>query len=346
MSDKNKGSVHILSAGQCGRAGRFPFSGYLGPLVAFLSGKGLMRELKRGILFLAILSVVACANKQKKEKNSVSDITINYPLYSFDFTLEKKSIKDRVLFLDSIGFEGVTFSVRNEKDLEKLVNYQAALKFAKNKHFNIPVVFHALNPDVQKVKRDRMWKNLLNQLAVSKSDLWVIVNKGVKKSFLNHEIVQIFQEMADYADSLHLNIVIYPHDRTTIESASEALGFLKQADRKNLYLSFHLCHEIRAGNGDRINEAVAEVAPYIKYASISGSDRIMKENPPKGYWDDAIKPLYKGDFNTQIFFEALVENGCICPVVLHTFGLKEPVDEHFSKSFSAWEDMVEKVSAK
>ncbi len=346
MSDEKKGPVPIFYAGQCGRAGRFPFREFLGPLGSFLSGNRLKRDLKRGILFLAILLVVACGHKQKKEKNSVSDITVNYPLFSFDFTLDEKSIKDRVLFLDSIGFEGVTFSVRNEKDLEKLVKFQAALKFAKNKHFNIPVVFHALNPDVQEAKRDRMWKNLLNQLAVSKSDLWVIVSQGVKKSFMNHEIVQIFQEMADYADSLHLNIVIYPHDRTTIESASEALVFLKQADRKNLYLSFHLCHEIRAGNGDRINEAVAEVAPFIKYASISGSDRIMNENPPKGYWDDAIKPLYKGDFNTQKFLEALVNNGCNCPVALHTFGLKEPVDEHFSKSFSTWVDMVEKVSAK
>ena len=79
-------------------------------------------------------------------------------------------------------------------------------------------------------------------------------------------------------------------------------------------------------------------------ASISGADSIMIDNPPKAYWDDAIKPLYKGDFNTSHFLECLVNNGYKGPVALHTYGLKEPVDEHFSKSLARWQEMKQELN--
>jgi hypothetical protein len=88
-----------------------------------------------------------------------------------------------------------------------------------------------------------------------------------------------------------------------------------------------------------MNEAIAEVAPYISLASISGANTIMDENTIPGYWDDAIKPLYKGDYDTSLFLKYLVQNGYKGPIALHTFGLKELISEHFSKSLNVWRKM-------
>ena len=93
-----------------------------------------------------------------------------------------------------------------------------------------------------------------------------------------------------------------------------------------------------------MNEAIAEVSPFIKLASISGSNTIMEENTIPGYWDDAIKPLYKGDNNTTLFLRYLLQNGYKGPVALHTFGLKEPIDEHFGRSLETWRKMCVEVS--
>jgi hypothetical protein len=86
------------------------------------------------------------------------------------------------------------------------------------------------------------------------------------------------------------------------------------------------------------------VAPYIKLASICGVDSQMQDDSLKG-WDDAIKPLYKGDYNTTLFLESLVRNGYNGPIALRTFGLKEPIDKHFRKSIETWKKICDEVSA-
>lgn len=292
---------------------------------------------------IGLLVLMGCHSGDKKKIAKTETGAVTNALISFDFTLDKKSIHDRVAFLDSLGYQGVTFNVNRLKDIDKLKEYQNQIKLRGNEEFSIPAVFHGLNPNMFKTKRDELWKSIMNQLALTQSDIWVIASKGEEPYFTHDEVLKTFMDMCDYADRLHLNVIIYPHDKTFIESAAEAITYIKAANKKNLFLSFHLCHELRAGNGSRINTAIAEVAPYIKMASISGADSIMIENPPKGYWDDAIKPLYKGDFNTTLFFKRLVQNGYKGPVALHTYGLKEPVDEHFVKSMERWQQIKQEV---
>lgn len=289
------------------------------------------------LLPLAFL-LLACTCSNRKNNAQEKDTVIS-PLFAFDFTLNDFTPKERVTFLDSLGYNGITFNVRNQKDLKKLKEYQNSVELLGNEDFTIPAVFYPMNLGVKEPERTKLWKSLLKQLSLTQSDLWVIVQFGKKDTLERNEIVQNFQQMADFADTLNLDVIIYPHFRTGIETAAEALSYIKEVNRKNLFLSFHLCHELRVGNGERINEAIREVAPFIKLASISGSNRKMKENPPRGYWDDAIKSLYKGDYNTVPYLKALVDNGYTGPVALHTFGLNEPVQEHFSKSKEMWDKM-------
>ena len=305
----------------------------------------LYKPLQLLCLIVAVLLVsVTCKTLQagsspKKRSNKVENL-----FFTYDFTLEKKSVKQRVRFLDSLGYQGVTFPVNTLKDIDKIKEYQKFVKSETNNRLKIPAVFFSYNPETK--KDSATWKNIADQLAGTETDIWVIVGAGKTASFQREEVVRFFKGIADYCEPLHLKVVIYPHDKTFIQSAAESLPFLKSADRKNLYTSFHLCHEIRAGNGVRMNEAIAEVAPYIRLASICGANIQIDNVQTPGYWDDAIRPLYKGDYNTSLFLEYLIRNGYKGPVALHTFGLKEPVDEHFSKSLETWRKMSAEVSEK
>ena len=112
--------------------------------------------------------------------------------------------------------------------------------------------------------------------------------------------------------------------------------------RKDLMLSFHLCHELRAGNGPTMGKAIQEVAPYIALASINGADTKMQADSIEG-WDDAIKPLYSGSYDTQNFLDELVKSGYKGPVVLHTFDIKEkPFDTFLLRSSRIYSEMLEK----
>ena len=290
--------------------------------------------------FISIAIMLCFLNSCKPQlylsKASSESHKQRYELFAFDFTLEKKSIKERVRFLDSLGYSGVTFPVNRIEDIHKIDEYRTAI-IDNKANFLIPAVFYALNPG--NANTQKTWIAILNKLAGSKTDFWVIVSKPKNKQVEKEEVLMAFRKIANYADSLHLNVVIYPHDATFIESASEALWYIKQANCKNLFLTFHLCHELRAGNATRMNAAIAEVAPYIKLASICGADSVMIPNQLPDYWDDAIKPLYKGTYDTSCFLECLFRNGYKGPIALHTYGLKEPVDEHFSKSKEKWNQM-------
>lgn len=305
-----------------------------------------LNKIRLGLGFIALLFVIVGTfkNVSGETKKEIKSADIKNLFFVYDFTLEKMPVKNRVQFLDSVGYSGLTFPVNTPKDLEKLKEYQKMVQSQTNSRLKIPAVFFSFNPETKKATEN--WKKLADQLAGTKTDIWVIVGKGKTETFEREEVLQFFKDIADYCVPLKLKVVIYPHYNTYIESAKETIPYIKEAKRKNLFSSFHLCHELRAGNGARMNEAIAEVAPYIRLASISGADTEMKYDGAPGYWDDAIKPLYKGDYDTSLFLKYLVQNGYKGPIALHTFGLKEPINEHFSKSLETWRKMCVKVSGK
>jgi sugar phosphate isomerase/epimerase len=292
-------------------------------------------------LLLFIGSCDICSGQPKIHRKS---LTVRNQLFVYDFTLENMTIKERVRFLDSLGYQGVTFPVNTISEIEKLKEYQQLTKSETSNRLKIPAVFFSYNPENK--SSSGTWKRIADQLAGTQTDIWIIVGKGKRASFQREEVLQFFRNISDYCDVLRLKVVIYPHDQTYIESAFESLPYLREANRKNLFTSFHLCHELRAGNGARMNEAIAEVLPFIRLASICGANTVMDTNTTPGYWDDAIKPLYKGDYDVSLFLEYLIRNGYKGPVALHTFGLKEPISEHFSQSLQRWRNMAAAISTK
>jgi hypothetical protein len=72
------------------------------------------------LIVTILLFSVTCKTLQAGLRPKKESVKVENLFFTYDFTLEKKSVKQRVRFLDSLGYQGVTFPVNTLKDIEKL----------------------------------------------------------------------------------------------------------------------------------------------------------------------------------------------------------------------------------
>ena len=240
--------------------------------------------------------------------------------------------------LKKSGYSGVALVVNTEGDLPALDDHINAPGM-KQGEFRLTAVLTSLEITADSIKPGIVFlEKLFSRLEKTKAIFWPIVGKGTT----DERVSKAFLQIAELASKYSVPVVLYPHDQTYMETASHALKLIKMTGRKDLMLSFHLCHELRAGNGPNLGKAIQEVAPYIALASINGADNEMQADSIEG-WDDAIRPLYTGSYDTQNYLDELVKSGYKGPIVLHTWGIKEkPFETYLARSSQIYSQMLKK----
>jgi sugar phosphate isomerase/epimerase len=157
----------------------------------------------------------------------------------------------------------------------------------------------------------------------------------------SEQIVQALRSLAERTKAAGVELVLYPHWGALVESAEEALPYLKEVQNGNVYLSLHLCHEIRAGNGDRLGEVAAKIKPWLRLPSINGAD-IDSVNETVG-WKRGIQPLTMGDYDSSKLLNALKSVDYKGPVILHTWGLQKAAADHHHTSYKRFQEMLEEL---
>ena len=255
----------------------------------------------------------------------------NRDLYAFDFEMEHIPIAERAKMLVDLGYKGVACQVQTPN---QIANYKAfmATEEAKAGEFDIPVGLYMYDFSTDQ----EQWKKVL--AFPSLKSLWVVLlNEGEKVD--TDKIDSALKAMAVEAQSRGKDLVIYPHDNTLIESVEETIPFIERLNMPNVYLSMHSCHELRAGNGHRMLDVAIKAAPYLKFATIAGSDVTMQDGDEL-FWGDAIKPLDEGDYDIAQFLDALNKIGYEGEMILHTFGIKQATTDHLSRSLAKWNDLT------
>jgi sugar phosphate isomerase/epimerase len=181
--------------------------------------------------------------------------------------------------------------------------------------------------------------------------IWMVVDGPDKTNASKSKAVAKLVRVAERCQIKGVQLVLYPHIGTVFETAEEALELydsLKRRGHPEVRISIHLCHELKAGNRDRIPSIVAKVAPYLALASISGADADTDEKG-RDDWASAIMPLDQGTYDPRLFLRALVENHYDGPMELHTYNLKAPTDndydQHLEFSLATWKSWVSPPSA-
>jgi len=257
------------------------------------------------------------------------------PFGVFDFNLRGKDPAEQIHSLDGIGFDGITMFIHQPKDLTRLEAFQAA-----KPDLRLCAGLYVVDYTKPEAFNRGHFNKVLKKLSSMDAKLWLILS-GPKGN--DPRIAALVGELADLAAAQKVGISLYPHDSHTFETAEEALVILKAANRPNLGISIHQCHEMRGGNADRLDAVMDAVAPYMDIATICGSD--IKVNDNSKDWSDAIKPLGEGDYDPKAFLRALKRHNFKGPIILHTFGLEKEAASHYQTSFDLYQKMRAEVDA-
>ncbi|MDP6040476.1 MAG: TIM barrel protein [Candidatus Latescibacteria bacterium] len=293
-----------------------------------------------GLLFFSLTT----SHLHAEESNQAA-----YPLgvFNFDFGRLGEDEAGQISTLQSIGYTGLVMNLtphRKLSRLEQLHRYQAAID---NDAFKIyagyVVVYFGQDMDAQNAHIDQV----IQTLKKSNAKLWVILRVRRGQKVEREQVVAFLRSAAERTKAAGVELVIYPHDSASsahpsiIESAEEAIPYLEEVQNGNFFISLHLCHEIRAGNGDRLDEVAAKIKPWLRLPSINGAD-VDAVNEVKG-WKRGIQPLVLGDYDSSKLLKALKSIDYKGPVILHTWGLQKAAADHHHTSFKRFQDMLEKL---
>ncbi len=180
----------------------------------------------------------------------------------------------------------------------------------------------------------------LQTLADEGAQFWCFFSKN---SSTSSDGLQAFVDcVAARAEEFGLDLNIYPHDEASIfaiQSLEEAMCYIKQSKASNLKVSAHLSHEIRAGNGHRMEEVLRAAGDHLALVTINGADIEFVNDSLD--WSGTIQPLGKGSFDVRNFVDALERVGYQGPVILHTFGLVDEPVRHYQDSYNLWQTWMQ-----
>ena len=156
---------------------------------------------------------------------------------------------------------------------------------------------------------------------------------------LNKDVAVKEKEVVEYAKKKKVLVILYPHSNCYIASAEAALPFVLKINDSNLKLAVHLCHEIRAGNGSRMNEVFENVKNYIGAVTMAGTDSVADFSKPYLMDKSTIKPIGQGNFNMINFIEPLLKSKYKGLVGFINFKIEDTPEEYLKNSMNFWKTM-------
>ena len=250
----------------------------------------IFKSKKTILLLICILSFFTRVQSQENRPN------YQWPLYAYNFGgLQNLSPKDQIDTLNKYGYNGLTV-LGNSKttltDLKPFFTYADAIE-----NFKIVSVFFRYNYNgPEKIKNG--WKIIIDQLEGKDTGLWFIFGRP-SEGFTPEHIEKVLREVVGYAATKDVNVTLYPHHHDVIQTAEEAYEIINKVNAPNLDLSVHSYHEIRSGNGDRLEEILDKVKDKLGYVTIAGADTIVDYSNPWAIENSTIKPLYRGTYDVS-----------------------------------------------
>ena len=289
------------------------------------------------IIFAVMFYTAAVATqaqaKQSPDEPKTNELSPGLGSFNFDFARISRSKAEQISKLQAMGYAGMAMNVTSTDQQRDLDEYA---KKAKDAGFQIYAGYIVVRLNNNSDTLYKQLDQLLPKLRQAGAKLWVIV-QGDKDLDPKH-VARLLAKAAEQAKREKVELVIYPHDNTFIESAEEALQYVKHIRHGNLFITLHLCHEIRAGNGDRLEEVAKKVQPYLRLATINGANTKYIDNNKD--WSKTIQPLGEGDYDSVKLLRVLKAIKYDGPVILHTFGLNKARADHHKTSAQAYQRML------
>ncbi len=225
----------------------------------------------------------------------------------------------------SLGYDGIHYNYTNPKDF--------ASKIAGCKSAGVPIKAMYIYSFVNKpgASYDPGIKDVIRMLKGSDTIIWLTLRDG-ESGLQDKEAVQVVREIAGLAADSGLKVSLYPHAGFYVATAEDAVRVAKQVAMPNVGVSINLCHELFAGNSERLGEVVKTASPYLNLVSINGASPTPGKGPKA--WDTL--PLGSGTFDTEGFLRLIRDSGYRGPIGHQFFAVTGDDTKKLTKAIESW----------
>lgn len=225
----------------------------------------------------------------------------------------------------SLGYDGIHYNYTNPKDF--------ATKITACKAANVPIKAMYIYTFVDKPKApyDPGIKDAIRMLKGSDTIIWMTLRDGIRGK-QDADAATVVREIAGLAAESGLKVSIYPHAGFYVATAEDAVRVARIVNLPNVGVTINLCHELFAGNSERLGEVVKTAGPYLNLVSINGASAIPGKGPKA--WDTL--PLGSGTFDTEAFLRLIRDSGYHGPIGHQFFAVAGDDMQKLTLAIESW----------
>ena len=253
------------------------------------------------------------------------------PFFAFDNAAEDekhKTPKEQVAILRELGYDGI--SSRGGEHLTEMAE-------ELDKHgLRLFTVYLGINIDPG---QPAYGEDLINAIEVMKGSngmLWLFLrSKKLKPSDPagDERAVEILRKIADMAEEANIRIALYPHYAFWLERVEDALRITKKVNRKNVGVTFNLCHWLKVDEEKNMKSLIESAMPHLFVVTINGADSGGKD------WKTLIQTLDRGTFNMRRFLRTLYGCGYTGPIGFQGYGIGGDARDNLQRTMNAWREL-------
>jgi sugar phosphate isomerase/epimerase len=250
------------------------------------------------------------------------------PFFVFDNGIKDdkhKTAKEQIEMVKELGYEGI--AGRADETLGGFLE-----ELDKNS-LSMVAVYLGANIDADQQAYGPELKEAIELLKGRNTILWLYMqSKKLKPSTVEGDprAVEIVQEIADMAAENGLRVALYPHASFWLEKVEDGIRVAKKVDRKNVGVTFNLCHWLRTEDENNMRSLINSAMPNLFIVSINGADSGGED------WKTLIQTLDRGNFNMRRFLRTLNRAGYNGPIGLQCYGIGGDAYDNLKRSMDAW----------
>lgn len=252
------------------------------------------------------------------------------PFFVFDNGIRGENLTTIDAQLDlvkEVGFDGLSWRTDEPARVKQVFDG------AKQRGLKLFVIYANLELKDGKCVYDKRVNEIIALCKGTDTMIWPnMTSKQFKNSDPAGDDIAVagLRELADLCEANGLRIAIYPHVNMWVHRVEDAVRVAKKVNRKNVGVTFNLCHALLDKAEERVPKLIEEAAPHLFCVSINGAD---------SGGGNAIQTLDKGSYDVRIVLQKLHAVGYKGPIGLQCYNIKGDPKTLLTGSMSAWKKL-------
>ena len=245
-----------------------------------------------------------------------------------------QTAKQQIEMIKELGYDGIGCTAGP--------GLAEMLKELDKNGLRLSAVYLGANIDADQPKYGPELEEAIEVLKGRNAILWLFVlSKKHKPSSPEGDprAVEVICEVADMAAEAGLRVALYPHHGFWVERVEDAVRVAKQVNRKNVGVTFNLCHWLMVDDEKNMESLIKSAMPHLFVVSINGADSGGKD------WKQLIQPLDGGTFDMYGFLKTLDDAGYTGPIGLQGYGIGGDAHHNLARSILAWQQLSSRLAA-